>query len=141
MKKILATAAVATLALTACGSVDEPVHPPMTLTVKATDANGWALLDGETPEPPGPRIATLRDLQEGDTLTIRILTGDLKVTVKEVSGDDVKLRLSEALVPRVSEGGFNYNDLKRSVRITRGETVDFSTPTMDVSTTCNFTLE
>ncbi|WP_297741065.1 hypothetical protein [uncultured Tessaracoccus sp.] len=141
MKKVLAAAALTMLALTACGGAEEPVQPPLTLTVTATDANGWPLLDGETPEPPEPRIATLRDLQEGDTLTIRILTGDLKVTVKEVSGDDVKLGLSEALAPRVSEGGFDHSDLKRAVRITRGETVDFSTPTMDVSTTCNFTLE
>lgn len=141
MRKIVAAAAVATLALTACGGADEPVQLPMTLTVTATDANGWAVLDGKTPEPPEPRIATLRDLQEGDTLTIGILTGDLKVTVKEVSGDDVKLGLSQALAPRVSEYGYDLRHVKRSVRITRGETVDFSTPTMDVSTKCNFTLE
>ena len=141
MKKVLAAAAVATLVLTACGGAEEPVQAPMTLTVTATDANGWALLDGKTPEPPEPRIATLRDLQEGDTLTIGILTGDLKVTVKEMSGDDVKLGLSEALAPKVSEYGFDHSNLKRAVRMTRGETVEFSTPTEDVSTTCNFALE
>ncbi len=141
MKKVPAAAAVATLALAACGGADEPVQPPMTLTVKATDANGWAIIEGTTPEPPEPRIATLRDLQEGDTLTIGILTGDLKVTVKEVSGDDVKLGLSEALAPKVSEYGFDHTHVKRAVRITRGETVEFSTPTEDVSTRCEFTLE
>lgn len=141
MRKIFAAVAVATLALTACGGADEPVQPPMTLTVKATDANGWAIIEGKTPEPPEPRIATLRDLQEGDTLTIGILTGDLKVTVKDVSGDDVKLGLSEALAPKVSEYGFDLRHVKRDVRITRGETVEFSTPTMDVSTKCEFTLE
>lgn len=141
MKKVLVAAAVATLALTACGGAEEPVQPPMTLSVVCKTVSGWPGPDGETPKPAKPETATLRDLQEGDEVTIGILTGELTIKAKKVDGDDVKFRMSDALAPRVDGRGYDLNNPKRSFRLSRGETAEFSTPTMDVSTTCNFTLE
>lgn len=141
MKQILAAAAVATLALTACGGGDEPVQPPMTLSVVCKTVSGWPGPDGETPKPAKPETATLRDLQEGDEVTIGILTGELTIKVKKVDGDDAKFRMSDALAPRVDGRGYDLNNPKRSFRLSRGETAEFSTPTMDVSTGCKFTLE
>lgn len=141
MRKILAAAAVATLALTACGGGDEPVQPPMTLSVVCKTVSGWPGPDGETPKPAKPETATLRDLQEGDEVTIGILTGELTIRVRQVDGDDAKFRMSKALAPRGDGKGWDFNNLKRSFRLSRGETAEFSTPTMDVSTGCKFTLE
>nr|WP_159087325.1 hypothetical protein [Tessaracoccus timonensis] len=141
MKKVLVAAAVATLALTACGGAEEPVQPPMTLSVVCKTVSGWPGPDGETPKPAKPETATLRDLQEGDEVTIGILTGELTIKVKKVDGDDAKFRMSDALAPRVDGRGYDLNNPKRSFRLSRGETAEFSTPTMDVSTGCKFTLE
>ena len=113
----------------------------MTLSVVCKTVSGWPGPDGETPKPAKPETATLRDLQEGDEVTIGILTGDLTIKVKKVDGNDVKFRMSDALAPRVDGRGYDLNNPKRSFRLSRGETAEFSTPTMDVSTGCKFTLE
>lgn len=127
--------------LGACGAEETPTIQPMTLSVVCKTVSGWPGPDGETPKPAKPKTATLRDLQEGDEVTIRILTGELTIKVKKVDGDDVKFRMSDALAPRVDGRGYDLHNPKRSFRLSRGETAEFSTPTMDVSTTCKFTLE
>ena len=132
MRKPLAAMGAALLMLGACGVEETPTSQPMTLSVVCKTVSGWPGPDGETPK---------RDLQEGDEVTIGILTGDLTIKVKKVDGNDVKFRMSDALAPRVDGRGYDLNNPKRSFRLSRGETAEFSTPTMDVSTGCKFTLE
>lgn len=141
MRKPLAAMGAALLMLGACGVEETPTSQPMTLSVVCKTVSGWPGPDGETPKPAKPETATLRDLQEGDEVTIGILTGDLTIKVKKVDGNDVKFRMSDALAPRVDGRGYDLNNPKRSFRLSRGETAEFSTPTMDVSTGCKFTLE
>ena len=141
MKKVLAAAAVATLALTACGGAEEPVQPPMTLTVQATNWSDWPPPEGETPSPQKPKAFTLRDLHEGDTLIVDKIIDELTISIKEVDADKVELTLSEPLAPTVSESKHACNKDRPTLRITRGETVQCSTVSEDAGTRYEFTLE
>lgn len=141
MKKVLVAAAVATLALTACGGAEEPVQPPMTLTVQATNWSDWPPPEGETPSPQKPKVSTLRDLHEGDTLIADSIVGELTIKVREIDGDKVELALSQPLAPTVSESSHACDKDRPRLRITRGETVQCSTVSEDAGTRYEFTLE
>ncbi|WP_435201142.1 hypothetical protein [Janibacter sp. GS2] len=79
---------------------------------------------------------------EGATATIpSSAVGDVDVEVQSIDGSTVVFATGEAMAPEGKTGGINLNDTRSDFSVTKGTSVQFSTPTTDASTTWTATLE
>lgn len=127
-------AVLALLTASTAGCSDD--GPAPILRIEVSSWNGW-----EEPAPGAePRVA-VHELRgaEGEEVTLDVLTGELRITVDERDGDALRLELDQEVAPLGSGGGMSLNDLQDEFALEAGDTVRFSTPTMDAGTTVEVT--
>lgn len=122
-----ALAALAVLALGACGGEEEPTGParsPFVLRIESTSSPDRVKLDGVV-----GRSATAPG---GDAP---------QVSIEDISGEQVTISTSEEMAPEGDGGGVDLDDLRSTFTVARDQPVRFSTPTTDSGTTYTVTYE
>lgn len=119
----LVTAAACLPAVTGC-SLLEPDSGPVPVTITSSSWNGW-----DRNHKPTPEVTTV-DATQGTTVPFTGLV-DFEMTFTDVDEDSVDLTTSEPMAPRGESGGLNLLDTETEFTVERGETLRFSTPTMD----------
>ncbi|WP_068266360.1 hypothetical protein [Janibacter limosus] len=119
----LVAAASCLPALTGCGLL-EPESGPVPVTITSSSWNGW-----DRNHKPTPKTTTI-DATKGASVPF---TGfvDFEITFTDVGEDSVELTTSEPMSPRGESGGLHLRDTETEFTVERGETLRFSTPTMD----------
>ena len=119
----LALAAACLPSLTGCGLLD-PDPGPVPVTFTSSSWNGW-----ERDHEPTRTTMTV-DVTKGASVPF---TGhvDFDITFTDVDEDSVELTTSEPMSPRGEGGGLSLADTETEFTVERGETLRFSTPTMD----------
>lgn len=119
----LAAAASCLPVLTGCGLLD-PDPGPVPVTITSSSWNGW-----DRNHKPTPKITTV-DATKGASVPF---TGhvDFDITFTDVDEDSVEFTTSEPMSPRGEGGGLSLSDTETEFTVERGETLRFSTPTMD----------
>lgn len=127
-------AVLALLTISTAGCSDD--GPAPTLRIEVSSWSGW-----EEPAPGAEPQVAVHELRgaEGEQVTVDVLTGELRITVDERDGDALKLELDQEMAPHGSGGGMSLNDLQDEFTLEAGDTIGFSTPTMDAGTTVEVT--
>lgn len=108
--------------------------PTVTLTVLATGWTGWSK---DHPEA-GP---SAESVTKGTEFTRDSAVGELTFTVKSVDEEELTLRTSQPMSERSETGGIDLTTEQRSFTVAAGETLEITTPSMDIGTTFEITYE
>lgn len=144
-RALLAGAVLAVTALPGCAALRDVVTVPnpdpdpsnLLLHIEAKDWNGWESPDPNTPAPPPDE----KDLVVSEGLEASLPGSNIStVTITAVESQSVSFRTSVELSRKNYTGGFGLNSGDTEWRISTGEQMKLSTPTMDAGTTYTFTL-
>ncbi|WP_134767780.1 hypothetical protein [Nocardioides sp. 1609] len=128
---LLVAVVLGSLALTGCaddggeGRRDGPPVPAQTLTIEASDWNGWDSDHDSTPE-----ITTL-PVEVGATATVDSIGDRITFEITEVGDGEVEVSSDQQLAPSGETGGSNLNDLVEEFTVVTGEGTSLATPTLD----------
>lgn len=125
-------AAVLLCLLAACGDGAGDGKPAATedvdLDVTVQDWNGWSR------DQPKPTSRT-ESVGEGDSFEVKVLTGELTITVMAIDDEEITIETSRAMSEKRDGGGIDVRADDAEFTFDRDGEISLSTPTMDAGTT------